>query len=123
MDFSPNAPKISDSALADYKTKLRKFVTNSRKKFCATSAFKKAIILRKSIIEMVTLEQALDIVMQLPLQQREMLIDIIHKRHIESRREEIARDAREAISAFHAGKLKAQPVGEIISELRQSIAT
>ncbi len=36
--------------------------------------------------------------MQLPLEQREMLIDIIHKRHIESRREEIARDAHKAIA-------------------------
>ena len=72
---------------------------------------------------MVTLEQALDIVMQLPLEQREMLIDIIHKRHIESRREEIALDAHEAIASFHAGKLKPQPVEEIILELRQSIDT
>ena len=72
---------------------------------------------------MVTLEQALDIVMQLPLAQREMLIDIIHKRHIESRREEIAHDAREAMAAFHAGKLKPQPVEEIILELRQLIDT
>jgi len=70
---------------------------------------------------MVTLEQALDIVMQLPLEQREMLIDLIHKRHIESRREEIARDARVAIASFHAGQLKAQPVEEIILELRQLI--
>ncbi|MBD2775267.1 hypothetical protein [Iningainema tapete] len=69
---------------------------------------------------MVTLDQALETVMQLPLEQQQILVDIIHKRHIESRREEIALDAREAIAAFHAGKLKPQPVEEIISELRRS---
>jgi hypothetical protein len=69
---------------------------------------------------MATLEQALEIAMQLPLEQREMLVDIIRSRHRESRREEIARDAREAIAAFHAGKLKPQSVKEIILELRQA---
>jgi hypothetical protein len=59
--------------------------------------------------------------MQLSLEQQEMLLDIIHRRHIESRRQEIAQDAREAIAAFHAGKLKPQPVEEIIAELRQSL--
>jgi len=69
----------------------------------------------------ITLDQALDTVMQLPFEQQEMLLDIIHRRHIESRRQEIAQDAQEAIDAFHAGKLKPQPVEEIIAELRQSL--
>lgn len=69
----------------------------------------------------VTLDQALDTVMQLSFEQQEMLLDIIHRRHIESRRAEIAQDARQAIAAFHAGELKPQPVAEIIGELRQSL--
>jgi hypothetical protein len=68
-----------------------------------------------------TLDQAIDTVMQLPLEQQEMLIDIVRSRHIENRRREIAKDAQESIAAFHAGKLKPQPVNEIITELRQSL--
>jgi hypothetical protein len=69
-----------------------------------------------------TLDQAIDTVMQLPLEQQEMLIDIVRSRHIENRRREIAKDAQESIAAFHVGKLKPQPVNEIITELRQSLS-
>lgn len=70
---------------------------------------------------MVTLDYAIDTVMQLKPQQREILIDIIRKREIERRREEIARDAKKSIAAFHAGELKPQPVEDIILELRCSL--
>jgi len=70
---------------------------------------------------MVTLDYAIDTVMQLKPQQREILIDIIRKREIERRREEIARDAQKSIAAFHAGQLKPQPVEDIILELRSSL--
>ena len=49
---------------------------------------------------MVTLEQAILTVNQLPFEQREMLLEIIKNQMIESRREEIAEDAKKAISAF-----------------------
>ncbi|MCY7322147.1 MAG: hypothetical protein LH660_10225 [Phormidesmis sp. CAN_BIN36] len=42
-------------------------------------------------------------------------------RHLEQRREEIAKDARESIHAFHVGQIKPQPVEDIILELRQSL--
>ena len=69
---------------------------------------------------MATLDQALDTVMQLKPKQREMLIHIVRRHEISARREEIARDANKSIAAFHAGELKAQPVEDIIAELRQS---
>ena len=69
----------------------------------------------------ITLNQAIDTVMQLSFEQREMLLDIIHRRHIESRRQEIAQDAQESIANFQTGKLKPQPVNKIIAELRQSL--
>ena len=69
----------------------------------------------------VTLDQAIDTVMQLSFEQQEMLLDIIRHRHIENRRREIAKDARESIAAFHSGALKPQPVEEIIAELHQSL--
>jgi len=70
---------------------------------------------------MVTLDYALDIVMQLLPEQREMLMEMIRKQQIESRRKEIAGDARAAISEFHAGKLKPKTADEIIAELRADL--
>lgn len=70
---------------------------------------------------MATLDQALETVMQLPLDQQEMLIEILRNRHIEQHREEIARDAKELLQLFREGKLKPQPVEEIIADLRQSL--
>ncbi|MEH2241260.1 hypothetical protein [Nostoc sp.] len=67
---------------------------------------------------MVTLEQALDTISQLPPEQQEMLIEIIKNRLIETRRQEIAQDAKLAIAAFHQGQLSHQSVAEVITELR-----
>ncbi len=68
-----------------------------------------------------TLDQAIDAVMQLPPEQQDRLIDIVQHRRAENRRKEIARSAREAVAAYRAGKLKPQAVTEIIAELRQSL--
>jgi ATP phosphoribosyltransferase regulatory subunit HisZ len=69
----------------------------------------------------ITLNQAINTVMQLPFEQQEMLIDVIQNRHIEDRRQEISADAKKSIAQFRAGELKAQPVKNVISELRQSL--
>jgi len=70
---------------------------------------------------MVTLEQAILTVNQLPIDQREMLLEIVENQMIESRRTEIAKDAQEAIAAFHRGELKTQPLEAIISELKATL--
>ncbi len=70
---------------------------------------------------MVTLEEAILTVNQLPLEQREMLLEIVKNQMIETRREEIAQDAKEVIAAFHRGELKPQPIENIISELRATL--
>jgi phosphoenolpyruvate synthase/pyruvate phosphate dikinase len=70
---------------------------------------------------MATLNQVLETAMQLPLDQQEMLIEILQNRHVEQRREEIARDAKESLQLFREGKLNPQPVEAIIAELRQSL--
>lgn len=69
----------------------------------------------------ITLDTALDTVMELPLEQQEMLIDIVRKRHIEHRRQEIAQDAQESLASFRAGQLKPQSATEVIVELRQAL--
>jgi len=70
-------------------------------------------------VAMNTFEQTLDTVMQLSLEQRDMLINIVRHRNIENRRHQIAKESREAIADFHAGKLKPQPVQDIITKLNQ----
>ena len=70
---------------------------------------------------MVTLEEAISTVNQLPLEQREMLLEIVKNQMIEAQREEIAKDAKEAIAAFHRGDLKPQPIENIISELQATL--
>jgi hypothetical protein len=70
---------------------------------------------------MITLDWALETVMQLPLDQQEQLIEIVRQRHIEASRDEIARNARESIAQFKAGKLKPQSTETVIAELRRSL--
>ena len=69
---------------------------------------------------MITLDQAIDIVQQLPAEQQEILVDLLYHRHVEKRRGEIAEDAKKSISDFHAGRLQPKSVQEIISELRMT---
>jgi hypothetical protein len=65
------------------------------------------------------LDKALDAAMELPPDQREMLVAILQKRQIEARRQEIADDARESIGMFEAGHLKRQSAEEILRELHE----
>ena len=69
----------------------------------------------------VTLDHVIDSAMQLPLEQQEMLLEILQNRQIEARRGEIARDAQESLAAFRAGKLKGQTAAEIIEDLQQTL--
>ena len=70
---------------------------------------------------MVTLEEAIFTVNQLPFEQRQMLLEIVKNQMIEAQREEIAQDAQDAISAFRRRDLKAQPIESIIAELRATL--
>lgn len=69
----------------------------------------------------VTLDQAIDTALQLPPEQREMLVEILKNRQIEAKREEIAAEARRSIADFRAGKLKAQSAEEAIADLHLAI--
>ena len=70
---------------------------------------------------MITLDQALDAVNELPSEQREMLTEILRQRQVEERRNDIAASARESIQDYKAGTLKAQSAEEVIAELRASL--
>jgi transcriptional regulator with AAA-type ATPase domain len=68
---------------------------------------------------MTSLDKVLDEAMDLPLEQQEMLIQILQRRIVERRRDEIATDAAVSLAEFRAGKLKAQSAEEAIAELRE----
>ena len=70
---------------------------------------------------MATLEEALIIVNQLSIEQREMLLEIVKNQMIEANREEIAQAAKEAIASFHRGELQSQPIENIIAELQTTL--
>ena len=72
-------------------------------------------------MNIVTLNKTIDMAMQLPLEQQEMLLEIIRKRRIEVNRREMAKNAEASIATFLAGKLKSQSADEVIAELRQTI--
>lgn len=67
----------------------------------------------------VLLDKVLDEAMALPIEQQEMLIQILQRRLVEKRRNEIAQDAATSLAEFRSGKLKAQSATEAISELRE----
>ncbi|MGC9395535.1 MAG: hypothetical protein ACP5J4_11840 [Anaerolineae bacterium] len=70
----------------------------------------------------VVFEQVVDTVMELPLEQQEMLKELITKWHIEARRSEIAHDAQESLALYRAGQLKPQSAQSVIAELRASLS-
>jgi len=65
------------------------------------------------------LDQVLDAVMELPVEQQEILLQIIKKRLTENMRNEIASDAKISLAEFQAGKLQLKTATEAIQELRE----
>ncbi len=70
---------------------------------------------------MTTLDQVLETALQLPDEQQEMLIKILQNRLYESRRTEIAADAKQTLADFHAGKFPQQSAEDVIVKLRKSV--
>ena len=65
-----------------------------------------------------TLDRVLTEAEALPVEERELLEELLRNRRIESWRSETAAEAAKATKAFRAGKLKAQPVESVIARLR-----
>lgn len=70
---------------------------------------------------MTSLDQILDTIDCLPQTQREMLLEILQRRHAEEMRSEIAHDAKESLALFATGHLKPQSAEEVIAHLRRSL--
>ena len=67
------------------------------------------------------LDKVPDEAMNLPPEQREMLVQILQKRASEQRRDEIASDAQLSLAEFREGKLKVKTATEAIADLREFI--
>lgn len=65
---------------------------------------------------MSTIDSALDEIMRLDNTSREMLLDILKKRQIEARRNEIAKQARKSLKDYH-GKLQPMSLEETLHML------
>jgi hypothetical protein len=65
------------------------------------------------------LDQVLEEVMELSLEQQEILVHVIKNRIKQSRREQIALDAKISLAEFESGKLKIQTASEAIEQLRE----
>ncbi len=73
------------------------------------------------MLDTVTLDQALETALQLPPEQREMLVAILRHRQVEARRQEMAADAAESLAAWRAGKLRSQSAEDAIAELHADL--
>ncbi|HEY9703117.1 MAG TPA: hypothetical protein V6C58_11760 [Allocoleopsis sp.] len=70
-----------------------------------------------------TFEQVLDLVTELPLDQQEILIEIVQHRTAQMRRKELAAESQTALVEFRKGNLKPQTAEEAIMELRTYLNT
>lgn len=71
---------------------------------------------------MLTLDKVLDNAMELSPDERDTLIEILKKRRIEERRNEIVNEIHEARGEYSKGNLKALTANEIISELHNFLS-
>ncbi|CAN2042833.1 conserved hypothetical protein [Candidatus Magnetomoraceae bacterium gMMP-15] len=67
---------------------------------------------------MQTLDKALDVVMEFPLETRVSLIEILKKRTVEDIRSRIADNAKKARVAFHKGELPIGSVEDFLKSIR-----
>ena len=67
-----------------------------------------------------TLNRVLTQAEALPADEQEMLENLLHRRRIEAWRRETAAEAKKAVKAFRAGKLKSQSVENVMARLSQA---
>lgn len=65
----------------------------------------------------ISLQAAIECVEALSLEDQQILIELIHKRLIEKRRAEIARNAEETLKALETGKAKSGTVADLMDDL------
>jgi hypothetical protein len=66
---------------------------------------------------MVTIDSTLEDIMQLDFASREILLEILQKRQIEARRDEMAKTAKRSLRAFQSGKNIPLSANDVIDKL------
>lgn len=66
---------------------------------------------------MSTIDSALEEIMKLDYTSREMVLEILRKRQIDARRDEIAKNARKSLKDYHDGKIIARSIDETLAHL------
>jgi len=66
---------------------------------------------------MATIDSTLKEIMQLDYSSREMLLEILQKRQMEARRNDMSRAAKQSLKEYRAGKITPLTADEVISRL------
>ena len=66
---------------------------------------------------MITINSTLEDIMKLDYASREMLLEILQKRQIEARRDEIAKTAKQTLKEYHSGKILPLSAAEAVKKL------
>lgn len=66
---------------------------------------------------MTTIDSALQEIMQMDYNSREMLLEILQKRQIEARRNDLAKSAKKALKDYHSGKIAPATADEVKDRL------
>ncbi|MEH6307789.1 hypothetical protein RYH73_19200 [Olivibacter sp. CPCC 100613] len=67
---------------------------------------------------MATLNSTLEDIMKLDYTSREMILEILQKRQIESRRESMANNAKKSLKEYRSGKTQPMSLEETLNYLR-----
>lgn len=65
----------------------------------------------------ISLQKVIEYVEVLSTEEQDLLVELIQKRRIENRREEIARNARKTLAAFKAGNVKRGNLEQLKADL------
>jgi hypothetical protein len=74
-------------------------------------------VLKMSSRNIITFQEALDVIESLPEPQQEDLIELIRRRLVERKRQKIAKSIREARKEYAKGKVKKGSVDDLMKEL------
>lgn len=66
---------------------------------------------------MTTIDSAIENIMQLDFTSREMLLEILQKRQIEARRNQIAKSAKKSLKEYHNGEISPLTAHEVNERL------
>ncbi|MBN1873146.1 MAG: hypothetical protein JXA33_02880 [Anaerolineae bacterium] len=69
-----------------------------------------------------TFDQVLEVVSGWSFEQQEILFDVLRQRQIALRRQEIAKNVHEAVTAYHHGELQPESTQDAIAHLRVLLA-